>query len=292
MAEKRKQRQAKQKGQQRPNPFENLPKSKLDFQQSAASKALDTPEKLTDPKEAADKAKELLQNQRDSVDMLTLVRTRIEALPSEDITNGLEQDGYFVFDGLMGNEDILSQLESEATRLYEDGALEVDMGNLGSGEYTVAVKGGQEQYVQCPRTVEWVVSSTKHIPETLPDLSLDPSACMANLRTFDRKAFQASLELLTGSDDVPETTKPFSTVVADPYEDKRRLSLRYYLVPDSWSEDCGGGLRFEKSGPVAAKRDRLVIWKSDSSSMRNEMWKGNDDIQLASCLELHLVGKS
>jgi hypothetical protein len=292
MAEKQKKRQAKQKGASSINPFANLPKSKLGVQQTPASAVLDTPIKMSDPQEAASKAKELLQKQRASVDMLTTVREKVESLPSEELTTALENDGYFIVDGFLGDDTILAQMETEAEKLYTDGALEADMSNLGSGEYTVAIKGGAEQYAACPRMVEWVVSTTKHIPEIISDLSLDPSACMATLRTFDRKVFQASLALLTGSDEVPETTQPFTKIVTDVTEDKRRLTLQYYLVPDSWDETCGGGLAFENGGSVQAKRDRLVVCKSDVSSLRKEMWKGNDGMLLGSCLEHHLVQKS
>lgn len=303
MAEKRKQRQAKQRGATSINPFADLPKSKLDFQESAASAVLDNAPAqriMSDPVEAASKAKELLKTQRASVDMLTMVREKVESLPSEELTLALERDGYYVVDGFLGEETILAQMESEADKLYTDGALEVDMSNLGSGEYTVAVKGGTEQYASCPRMVEWVVSTTKHVPEiaTPSSLSLDPRACMATLRTFDRKAFKASLALLTGSEEIPEETttskKPFRTIVTDAKEDKRRLTLQYYLVPGSWDETCGGGLSFESGGGVMvqAKRDRLVVWKSDTSAFRKEVWKGTDEMPVGSCLELHLVQKS
>lgn len=290
MSERRKQRQAKQRGG--PNPFADLPKSKLDVQQMPASAVLDTPEKISDPTQAANKAKELLEKQRASVEMLTMVKERVLALSADELWSSLSSQGYYVVDGFIGNESIIAQMESEAEKMYADGGLEVDMGNLGSGEYTVSIKGGQEQYVQCPRTVEWVVSTTKHIPELADKMSLDSSACMATLRVFDRKAFQASVALLTGSEDLPDTTKPFGTTVTDSLEDKRRLSLQYYLVREAWGEDCGGGLTFEAGGDVKPTRDRLVIWKSDSSSLRKETWKGNEDLTLGSCIELHLVQKS
>jgi len=292
MKEKRKQRQAKQIGLQFQNPYANLPKSQLDFQETAASKALDTPEKLSNPTEAAEKARELLKVQRASVDMLSKVKARIEALPSEEIMSALNSRGYYIVDSLLADGDVLAQLETEALRLYEGGELEIDMSNLGSGEYTTAIKGGSEQYVKCPRLVEWTVSTTKHLPERMTELSLDSSACMATLRTFDRKAFQASLNLLTGSETVTETKNPFATVVSDPVGDKRRISLQYFLVPESWDPSCGGSISFESGEEVSAQRDRLVLWKSDSVPIWKEMWKGNDAIPFASSIELHLLGKT
>lgn len=292
MAEKRRQRQAKQRGKASSNAYADFPKAKLDVQNSAPSSVLDSPEKLSDPTEAAGKAQELLESQRASVDTLSTVKERVLALPTEDVASALENQGYYVVDEFVGDEHILKQMESEAQNMYDNGEFELDMANLGGGEYTVTVKGGQEQYVKCPRVVEWVVSLTKHVPELLDNhMSLDSSACMATLRTFDRKALQASLALLTGSEEVPEATKPFGKTVADTNEDKRRLSLQYYLVSDLWEDACGGGISFENLGSVEAKRDRLVVWKSDSSSLRKEIWKGTDDLSIGSSVELHLVQK-
>ncbi len=284
-------RQSKQRGASRENLFTDSRKAKLEIQHTAASTVLDTSETVFDPVAAANKAKELLQAQRESVDMLTKVREKIESLSSDKVMSALKDKGYFIVDGLFSDNAMVEKMEDEGKRLYADGDLEVDVGNLGSGEYTVAIKGGAQQYTKCPRMVEWVVSTTKHCPEILPELSLDSTACIANLRLFDRKAFQASLELLTGSDQIPETTKPFTTVVADINEDKRRLSLQYYMVPSTWDEGCGGGLTFENGGSVTAKRDRLVIWRSDKCSLRKEIWKGNDEVPIGSCIEVHLVGK-
>lgn len=292
MSEKRKIRQAKQRGESQKSIFANLPKAKLDIQQSAVSATLDTPEKISDPVVAAQKAKELLKAQRESVNMLTAVKEKIERLSSEDIVTALDDKGYFIVDGLLNDDVTLETMENEAKTLYSDGALEVDVGNLGSGEYAVAIKGGGQQYVKCPRTVEWVVATTKHFPELLPSLSLDASACMATLKMFDRKAFQASLKLLTGSDQLPETTMPFTVIVPNKDIDKRRLTLQYFMVPSSWDETHGGGVTFESSKSATAKRDRLVVWKSDSCSLRKELWKGTDELPLASYLELHLVEKA
>lgn len=291
MKEKRQQRRAKQLGQNFQNPYANLPKAKLQVQELKATKALDTPEKFSNPAEAATKAQDLLKAQRESVDMLTKVRERVEALPSELIMTAMNSQGYFVVDDFLCDKETISQLEAEALELYAGGELEVDMTNLGSGEYMVAIKGGKEQYTKCPRLVEWTVSTTKHLPEQVTEPALDPGACMATLRAFDRKAFQASLNLLTGSDKVPKISKPFETIVTDSSEDKRRLSLQYFLVPENWDGSCGGSLSFESGETVMGKRDRMVLWKSDSTRMRKDPWEGNNNASFASCLELHLVDK-
>ena len=292
MKEKRKQRQMKQSGEQFQNPFANLPKSELDFKASSVSEELDTPQTIFDPTEASHKARELLKAQRASVDMLTKVRQCIEALPSEEIMAGLNNHGFFVIDNLLGDESIVEQLAVEAMQLHETGEMEIDMANLGSGEYTTAIKGGAEQYAKCPRLVEWTVATTKHVPDLITEPHLDSSVCMATLRTFDRKAFQASLNLLTGGEEVPETNQPFATIVSNPHDDKRRISLQYFILPEPWDISCGGNISFGYDTVASAKRDRLVIWKSDSTLVRKDVWKGNNDINLASCLELHLVEKA
>lgn len=298
MAEKRRMRQAKQRGASRENPFANLPKAKLDFQQqqqpppASATRALDAPEKMSDPVAAAQRAKELLEAQRKSVDTLTMVRAKIESLPSEEIITSLKERGYFVVDNLLGDDGVVEEMSKEAESLYLEGALEVDVENLGSGEYTVAIQGGTQQYPKCPRIVEWVVSTTKHVPEVLPQLSLDPSVCMAILRVFDRKAFQASLKLLTGSDQPVDTnTKIFTTTVGGASNDQRRVSLRYYMVSKAWDSSCGGGISLESGDRVDAQQDRLVIWKSESCSLRKDVWQGHDDLPIGPCLEMHLVEK-
>jgi hypothetical protein len=288
MAEKLKRRSANTRNSRQNNPYENLPPSKLDFKKSGTSSPT-----VVDPATAANQAKELLASQRKSVDMLTMIRERVEALPADDILSALDSSGYFVADGFLGDETILSQLQAEAVSLYEGEEMEVDTSNLGSGEYIVPIQGGKEQYAKCPRSVELVVSTTKHIPEATESMKLDASACMATLRTFDRKAFKASVGLLTGSDDndVPLPEQAYGKVVMEE-DDKRKLTLHYYLLPESWNKSCGGGLTFESGGSVTAQRDRLVILKSDTTLFKKVPWSGSDENAIGSCIELHLVRKA
>ena len=213
------------------------------------------------------------------------------------------------------------------------------------------LQGGNEQYQICPRSIEFVVSTTKHFPTILSGIQLDKSNCISFMRTFDRKAWQASIDLLTkatnsgGSsdddnkqndavaddaaatpekdsnsvDDVNENTvltannnnhRPFR-FVKEIEEDKRLLSIRYYLVLDNWKnmEGAGGNLTFQQPRgdsttttitTVQAKRDRLVLWKSDTTLYRTEPWWVNNNSQetmkndtnipnTASCIELHLL---
>jgi hypothetical protein len=300
MAEKRKQRSAKIRRTE--NPFNKLPPSKLEFQKSSSpaveeanNNNEDGPQRVSDPTAAAQKAQALLRAQRESVNMLTMVRERVEALPAPDILSSLEENGYFMVDDFLKDATILDRLYDEAVSMYEGEEMEVDTLNLGSGEYTTALQGGSEQYIKCPRSVELVVSTTKHIPEVMEGMHLDASACMATLRTFDRKAFKASLALLTGNDDdsdlPPQSEQPFGTVATEE-NDQRRLTLQYYVLPESWEESCGGGLTFDSGGSVSAKRDRLVIFKSDACALRNEAFRGNERNEIGSFIQLHLVKKA
>ena len=288
MAEKRKRRQSKQ----RQSVDLDIPASKLDFK-SAKSVEIDgeAPIRVKDPTEAASQAQEMLKAQRASVDMLTLVRERVENLNVGEISNSLETSGYAVVDGFLNDKSISDRLCEEGTKMYNDEYMETDMKNLGSGEYVVSIEGGEKQYSLCPRLVELVVSTTKHVPEAVKQImTLDASACMATLRIFDHTAFKASLALLTGESDesvVEQAPRSFSQVAEDA-DDKRRLSLHYFVLPITWDETMGGGLEFE-TGSAAAKRDRLVIWKSDRTMFRKQPWKGKDQCDLGGCIELHLV---
>jgi len=262
------------------------------------------------PAEAAAKAQELLQAQRESVAMLTLVRERVEEKISESILERLERQGYCYIDDFLGDAAILKKLEEEGSTMLEKGEMQVDVSNLGSGEYIAPITGGKDQYNLCPRAIEFVVATTKHFPTPRSALSLlDTANCISEMRTFDRKAWLASAELLTGGKDVSSSTsavesaadRPFRRVVEPEASstDRRRVSLRYYLVPEGWHEaGAGGGLSFQREDEegivetVEAARDRLVLWKSDQTQYRSEAWIGGDDQPVhASCIQLHLVKK-
>eukprot|EP00980_Cylindrotheca_fusiformis_P006117 scaffold1319_cov126-Cylindrotheca_fusiformis.AAC.6 len=207
--------------------------SKLDFKSTPKEKDDDDdePQHFQDPSAAAEKAKEILKSQRESVDMLTMVREKIEGLPKHDILTALEEDGpgFYVRDGLLG-EEMAATLCAEARSLYENDKMAADTGNLGSGEYIVSIKGGKEQ--------------------------------------------------------------SYGTVTDADGKDQRRLTVFYYLVPETWDESCGGGLIFQEGNTVVVpKQDRLVLWKSDSTLFQKEAWKGggSESNAFGSCLELHLV---
>jgi len=310
MKERLKNRREKAKGG--PNPYADLPSPNLDFF-SNDEKA--EPINVANPEGAAQKAKELLKAQRESVNMLTLVKEQILGRLSESEFRGaLEEKGYAIVedffgsssnDGKDGNQaspaSILAQLQGEGSQMLEIGGMEIDTANLGRGQYIASITGGENQYTTCPRMVEIVVSATKHVPEVFGDenneqatLALDPSACMATLKTFDRKALEASLALLMGNenvDDALDQETPFS-VIADKTDDQRKLSLYYYIVPDTWDEQCGGGLEFESGEKVHAKKDRLVVFYSDTTKCKAIAWKGSNgapETSIGSSIELHLV---
>lgn len=270
----------------------------------------------------ATKAQALVQAQKESVATLTAVKQAVDQLPAHDVQEALESTGFWYGDNFLlsnNNNDLLSKLQKEGQDLLPSMTKQTE--ELVSGEYTVAIQGGPEQYQICPRSIEWVVSVTKHLPVLLAadkdnnfdnsGLQLSTTNCMAAMRTFDRKALEASLELVVAStnDGSPEYTRAtevetiidkaddssgtFETLVTDPNTDLRRLSLCYYLVPAEWNEEDGGGLSFlSDEGQVtnvAAQRDRLVIWKSDQTRVRKNPWKGQNDYPLGSCIELDLV---
>jgi hypothetical protein len=263
-------------------------------------------------------AQQLLDSQRDSVAFLTKMRGCLEQIFQSNVNNNnhhwtesLQRHGFGYVDGFLNRDsNDLDALQKEDLALLMMNAssafqMQQDVNYLGSGEYTVPIKGGSEQYQICPRSIEWVVATTKHWGIGMANWNnLDHTNCMAIMRTFDRKAQLASWKLITGEssanwNDQNTTAIPprvFEMTVVDGNVDKRRISMRYYLVDDEWDESCGGGLTFvtKTSGQhqaIAAKRDRLVVWQSDSCMVRQEIWNGSDQFNYGSCIELHLLEK-
>lgn len=245
------------------------------------------------------RAKQLIDAQRKSVDMLTLVRKCVEALPFDDINQALSTDGYIVVDNFLKDDVVIDQLEKEGCALQQDDLMELDVEHgIGSGEYVTFIKGGEEQYQHCPRSIEYVVSVTKHMPSKLLNIKLDSSASLGTMRTYSHKARLASIALLTGEEeDLNTPERPFGLVVEDgnTENDARQVTLLYYPIPDSWA-DCGGGVEFQgqndKHTLVEAKRDRLVVLMADTCMHRKEPYKGRDGLEMASCIEVHLVKAS
>jgi len=250
------------------------------------------------------RAKQVIEAQRESVKMLTHVRECVEGLPYDEIRAALDAQGYYVFDNFLKEKDVISVLEQESRAMLENDQMEFDMQNGGTGEYITSVKGGEEQYTVCPRTVELVVSVTKHMPKLIGgDTALDDSVSMTTLRTFDRKKLLASMALLAGGDggknvqDLPP--RPFGTVIdGNEPNESRKVTLYYYPLPMQWDESCGAGIIFqgnddnEENVPVEAKRDRLIILKSDTCVHSKDAWKGKEGLEVGTCMELHFVSKN
>lgn len=261
-------------------------------------------------KEVQTKAQQLLESQRESVAMLTMVRERIDMLPSTDkIQKVLDRDGYLVIDDFLDQTSVLEQLEKEAETLYHLDAMSANAERgLAMGEYLCPLQGGSEQYTRCPRAIEWVVAVTKHLPDKVSSfMKLENSQCMGRMRLFDQKVLKAAKSLLLSTDDTRASDElssshsnqqSFSRVAVEE-SDLRTLSLCYFLVSKEWDSQKGGGaLTFEGTGEtVAAVRDRLVVWKSRETSFRQEPWydysdADGEDIMLACCIDLHLIQRA
>lgn len=234
-----------------------------------------------------DIAKQMVEAQKRSVDMLTFVKERVEGLLYDAIQDGLEKEGYVVVDDFMSEEGIISIIEEEGLALFNEGMMETDLTRLGSGEYIGAIEGGEAQYLVCPRTIELVVSATKTFGAQLHKYNLDNSNCVANMRTFDHSSKEASLALIEGGELMPQ---PYDSA-SQGENDLMRISLFYYPTAEGRSD---GGIVVEKGERlVSAKRDRLILMLSNSCRYRPEYFRGNDDdMRHASYLELHLIGKS
>mmetsp|Transcript_1789 Transcript_1789/g.2655 ORF Transcript_1789/g.2655 Transcript_1789/m.2655 type:complete len:403 (+) Transcript_1789:201-1409(+) len=254
------------------------------------------------------KAAQLIESQRKSVATLTYIREKVEALPYAEIAAALKENdnrGYYVLDDFLGDE-LASEIAAESTSLLNSDKLKPDLTHIGSGEYVSEIKGGQDQYADCPRCVEYVVSLTRFMPPLLDGekvmgelQSLDSTASMASLRAFDRKARLSSLELLTPGTEEPP--RPFGYANGGDDEDARKVTVLYFLTPSEWTKECGGGVTVRSIGGeedgnsndgdvlVEAKKDRLVIFRSDTCLLRLNAWKGTDELMNGGCLATHLV---
>ena len=318
MAAKRKRRaQATQKRlQQMETAKSELPPSKLDFKtppKPPTPTGVST-ENNVDDEATTQKAKALVEAQRESVKMLTHVANQVAAIDLETLVESLDNRGYFVVDDFLKDDEIVNVLQKESEDLYQNNEMTADASNLGIGEFIVAIEGGNEQYPKCPRSIELIFSLTSKLSARFNSddgfkekvVTLDDRACSnAVARLFNRSALKASLQLLLGVDDdmdqALENLKPppFQTVIEkDKLEketeesttnDLRKISICYYAVPSRWGASLGGGVSFEGGSTVEAKRNRLVIWKSDTTPCRREPFRGSDDVSLASCFELNLV---
>lgn len=216
------------------------------------------------------RATELIESQRKSVDTLTHIKERVQAMPYESIGQELQAKGYYVFDKFLDQEELVMDMEAEALAMMEADKLERDVSNLESGEFAVRIAGGEEQYADLPRTVEYIVSSTRHMPPLLEEMeglgsSLDDAASTATLRVFDRKARESSLALLSEA----PPPREYALVNEDPASDPKKVTVLYFLS-DWGDEGAGGGVGFDDGSMVSPARDRLVIFRSDTCKYRME----------------------
>jgi len=315
MAQKRKKRGKKfiPKPMERPKALDDVPRADAWEKTVSTGDQIQTANKGVQETKA--KAAALVDSQRKSVEVLTEIRTRIESLPADQILDAMDGK-YVVFDDVLG-EDLCREILEEGQSMFDNNKMELDLNaGITSGNYGVAIKGGKEQYVDCPRSVEYVVSASRHLTgmlnkagdgedaaksiKSLP-YKLDETASMAGWRLFDRKARVSSLTLLTGNDNAGNDTldlekKPFGCIVDQNSDevDMRKVTVIYYMTPNSWDEDCGGGVTFQdvdgSERNVKAKNDRLLLFNSEKSVHRLEPWIGKEGIDGSSgYIVAHLV---
>lgn len=271
----------------------------------------------------------LIDSQRNSVKALTHIRTAVQNLSVEQILDALDLSSssstntknYVVFDDLLG-EELCREMMEESRSMFDNNKMELDL-NVGitSGEYAAAIKGGHEQYVDCPRSVEYVVCVTRHLPGNLNkvgeeegddssdlqvkklDYKLDETASMAGIRAFDRKARLSSLALLAGQEGGKDNDNDNADLVKKPFEyvlntegdevDLRKVTVLYFMTPDGWDEECGGGVTFQDENgeevKVVAKSDRLLLFSSEGCLHRMDPWTGKDGQEGGSYIVTHLV---
>lgn len=237
-------------------------------------------------KASTSKQEELTEAQQATVGMLNHVKARVQDLPAQDIKEALSTKGYYVVDGFLDNQDIVSQLQEEGKSMLDNGQMEEDPQDIGYGEYgeyVVRIVGEEEQYTYCPRMVELAVSLAEHMPHVVND-KLDSTKVMTTLHTYGG---DTELEM------IEEQPPRLWTTVATSSDDPRELTLMYYPVSKEWDAlEDKGGLTFAETGEaVAAKRDRLVLLDSRKCLHRREAWHGNEGLHVASAVELHFIKK-
>jgi len=239
------------------------------------------------------------------------------ALSSPSTSSDKDKDGYYIVsDNLLNAEALCSERAAAGSSMLDGMELDLEDGGICGGQYGAAIVGGEEQYVECPRCVEYVVSLTRHLPakllcdeegteEDVLGFRLDSAASMAGIRTFDRNARASALKLLHADDEDDndgDTARPFEYVVdGKTPDDRRKVTALYYMVPDDWNAQCGGGMTIQTDGGnnevlIEAKRDRLVIFRSDKCLHRMEEWlgaeEGGERLDVGSHIRTHFVQSS
>ena len=143
---------------------------------AAGEEQSDASSEVDEAEETNAKASALVQSQRKSVDCLSFIRKRLEeSLPIGDAAQSLSDRGYFIYDNFLSLGDgddaaygdaLLSEMIQEGAGMLSNDKLERDIARLGDGEYVTMIAGGEE-YANCPRLTEYVVSLTRHLPPLL-----------------------------------------------------------------------------------------------------------------------------
>lgn len=129
MAQRRKNRA---KRVQQENPYANFPPVKI-VSKEPKDLPTDSDDKkihAKNPSEAADKARQLLQSQRESVNMLTFVRERAELLDTTELMAALDTKGYFCVDNFLDSEDVIDKLEQECQALFDNDQMQADVDRM------------------------------------------------------------------------------------------------------------------------------------------------------------------
>jgi hypothetical protein len=151
--------------------------------------------------EADLRAKQLVESQRKSVAVLTHIKDRICSINCQELAQSLKNNECYVVDGFLKTHhtqdsqseialsesttseadyiakelisDIPFEILQEGKHMYDQSLMELDVNRgVTSGEYTVSITGG-DQYVYCPRSVEFVVAMTRHLKECLDEASTE-----------------------------------------------------------------------------------------------------------------------
>mmetsp|Transcript_9234 Transcript_9234/g.20036 ORF Transcript_9234/g.20036 Transcript_9234/m.20036 type:complete len:387 (+) Transcript_9234:65-1225(+) len=269
---------------------------------------------VDESEETAAKASSLVESQRKSVDCLTFIRKRVEEVfPIADAAKSIVEQGYFVHDNFLSSgEDkafgdaLLSELFLEGPDMLSNNKLERDIARLGDGEFVGKIVGG-ENYADCPRLTEYVVSLTRHLPPILnieiDDLAtgdfskLDSTASMGTIRMYDRKT-RLGAETLLMKTETGDFDRPFEIICGNSEgteNDARRLTAMLFLSTEDWdASTCGGGVTVETGEKLDAIRDRIILLRSDTCSHRHEPWIGKDKpgLEQASCATVHFTKES
>ena len=305
MAEKRKRRSKKPP----PRPESSSHSKPIDFwgstdepeqqQQEVAVKEVAEDEAESTKARAA----QLVESQRKSIDTLSFIGERIGAIPNYSDLVTPSSDSVLMVDNFLGNANLVQDMAQECDTMFQDGKLTF----ASVGEYTAQIRGGKDQYKDCPRCVEFVVGLTKNMPTYLNQAAdddwtqIDTTASMASVVVFDRKArsaFNGLVQEASPSDDEEETkegkSQSFQLINGGLDTDARKVTAIYFLTPPTWdtSDKKGGGLTLQNSQTIPAVNDRLLLFRSDLCYHRMEEWIGLDDddtTSVASYLVVHLV---